>query len=236
MKHFRRDEYLQALAVLDRMIERTNTTNIRLLRAAVREKVNDLTGALLDLSTGNGTSNQILMKARLQAKLGFSEESVITLNSLLKRIDKQEYSHWATIAMGVAGRRFDLKLLDVDPENMIKTPGLDERMKGGAVEHLIALGEFEACKKLLENDNAESFSLLAILKEVLFPCRLFLHFGRRVLLFSADDNIGFVYRYFCHQSDCFMIQRLESISVRYFKALFHHKGANHVYLLHQFDI
>jgi hypothetical protein len=58
-KRFEEEEYLQALAILDKMVERLNSTIIRHLRAAIREIVNDLVGSLLDITTENDTSNRI---------------------------------------------------------------------------------------------------------------------------------------------------------------------------------
>jgi molybdenum cofactor biosynthesis enzyme MoaA/predicted O-methyltransferase YrrM len=164
-EHFEKKEYLQALAILDEMIERENLTIIRSLRAAIREVINDLAGAFSDIATQESTPDQILVKARLLAKLGNGEKATLALRSFLKSIDKQNYSKWSPLALGIAGRRMDLELLGIKPEKMLIAPKLDSRTKGCVAEHLVALGEFNFCKKLLENDT-DAFPLLSILTDI----------------------------------------------------------------------
>ncbi len=157
-----KEQYLQALPTLDDLIIRQDSTTFRQLRANMREIVNDLTGSLTDITNQNSAPDNVLIEARLLVKLGFGEEAVSKLRSVLlyKRVDAQKKI--ATSALGLAGRRFDLELLGLNPICNKEAPNLNRRRKGCAIEHLITLGEFDACLGLFASENRESFSLLAM--------------------------------------------------------------------------
>lgn len=157
---------MKCLAVLDELIRNPNVPGVRYLRALVREKVNDLIGSLSDIEVETLTPNRALTKARLQAKLGFNEDAVCTLRALLQSVDKSHYSYWASLAVGIIGRRFDLELLGFKSKQNNTMPKLNGWMKGCAIEHLIALGEFAACKRLFSGSSNIEFSLLAIYDDI----------------------------------------------------------------------
>ncbi len=157
-----KEQYLQALPILDDLIIRQDSTTFRQLRATLREIVNDLTGSLSDIMHKNGTPDNVLLEARLLAKLGFGEEAVSRLRSVLLSKKSDEEKKLAASALGLAGRRFDLELLGLNPICNKEAPNLNRRRKSCAIEHIVALGEFDACLELFANENKESFSVLAM--------------------------------------------------------------------------
>lgn len=87
--------------------EASNSTLIRYLRALVREGVSDLTGALSDIEIEDLGPEHALTKARILAKLGFGEEAISTLRTLLRDLNERSRRYWASSAMDIAGRRFE---------------------------------------------------------------------------------------------------------------------------------
>jgi predicted acyltransferase (DUF342 family) len=139
-EHFEKEEHIKALAILDKIVERTNSSIMLNIRASVREIVNDLVGSLEDITIDSNAPNIVLMKARVLAKLGRNEEATGMIENLLYDMNKKDYSQWSPLALGIAGRRFDLELLGLNPTNFTEFKITEDQWKGCAVEHLIALG------------------------------------------------------------------------------------------------
>lgn len=153
-RYYQDDDYLKCLFILDGIINTPSIPIIRQLRAKVREVVNDLQGSICDIECCDDSPANVLMEACLLAKLGFGEESVTKLRSLIRVVTQQEAEKWSIFALGIAGRRFDLELLGIDKMDNKKTLSLDSQMKNCALEHLVALGEFDFCLKLFGDDDS----------------------------------------------------------------------------------
>lgn len=165
-KHFEKGENFQALAILDKLIKNSNSMNVQHLRALIRENINDLSGSLSDLGAENPSWDHALTKARILAKLGFSEEAISTLRKILRRTNKRNYDYWVSLGIGIAGRRFDLELLGFNPEQKSLPTNLNKWMKGCIQEHLIALGEFAVCRRVFGENRDGEFSLLTISRNI----------------------------------------------------------------------
>lgn len=165
-KHFEKEEYLQSLSLLDRIIENSKIAKICYLRALLREQVNDLTGSLSDIGNGNLDHHCALTRTRILAKLGFVEESACLLRTFFQNVGEQEYSYWVSLAVGIVGRRFDLELIGIKPEQKNKISTINKDMRGCVLEHLIALGEFVYCRQLFGSASSVEFSRMSILNEI----------------------------------------------------------------------
>lgn len=185
-RDFENEEYLKALAILDNLVEKFAKYPFLSLRAALREIVNDLIGAKSDLQIENENSVS-LRKARLAAKLGKNEEAVSILRRLHK--EKQASASEKYLGLGVAGRRFDLELLNIQIKKSY-LPNLAPELKGCAVEHLIALGIYDSCNQLFDKSIIGNYSLLKFLREIETADELSGLESKAIAEFAEDEISG----------------------------------------------
>ena len=132
---------LESLRHLDRLAE-TKNVSILLLRALVRESVNDLTGAFSDLQSKNLSPHFMIIKARILAKLGFGDKAIALLQEVLTKVDQEIRPTLAEEALGIGGRRFDLRLMGIGlKKNQVSMSA--PRNVGAILAHLGALAELD---------------------------------------------------------------------------------------------
>jgi predicted O-methyltransferase YrrM len=164
--YFKGGALLQSLAILDRLTAEPHSATTLHLRALVRENISDLTGSITDLAGEELGLELTLARARVLSKLGFGEEAILSLREMLKGIGNRNRPFWASRAIGIAGRRFDLELLGVRPGAPDNLPGMSKWKQGCVVEHLVALGEFRTCKRLFGGEEHRKFSLMSMLNDI----------------------------------------------------------------------
>lgn len=139
-------------------------SNLHVLRALVREKVNDLTGELSDLQKADSDPHVTIVKARVLAKLGFGDRASTSLCKALKEKRGEPRTQEVEKAIGIAGRRFDLDLLGYQigqgPKSLSSFP---KGYQGAIFEHLVALGEFDECARLSRQSGGGLPSLTSLL-------------------------------------------------------------------------
>lgn len=161
------DEYIRCLNLLDQIVY-ISSLHIRELRSILRERVNDLQGAYCDIKCCSKSPANAIIAARLLAKLGYVEKSIAMLRSLLESLSEKERQRFSSLALGIAGRRFDLELLFIN-NSIIRE--LDLQMKGCAIEHFLALGELDSLQRIVGEDTSQ----IALLQnsELIRDCNLY---------------------------------------------------------------
>ena len=163
---FARGEPLKSLGYLDRLNRGKARSPRPYLRALVRELVGDLTGSLEDLKRECPSPEHAIARARVLAKLGFVDEAVQVIRETLLRLNSFESRSYAPAAVGIGGRRFDLELLGFSSEGSALGGQNKEWEIGCVVEHLMALGEFDECRRVALSLGAANYKLLSLLGEV----------------------------------------------------------------------
>ena len=163
---FARGESLKSLGYLD-ILNRGEARSPRpYLRALVRELVGDLIGSLEDLKREGPAPEHAIPRARVLAKLGCVDEAVQAMREPRARLNPLGSKRYASAALGIGGRRFDLELLGFPSEAF----ALGERNKeweiGCILEHLMALGEFNECRRAASSLDRTDYKLLSLLDEV----------------------------------------------------------------------
>ena len=163
---FARGELLKSLGHLDRLNRGKARSPRPYLRAMVRELVGDFTGSLEDLKREGPPPEHAIARARILAKLGFVDEAVQTIRETLFRLNPLECRRYTSACVGIGGRRFDLELLGFHAEGFALRERNREWEIGSIIEHLMALGEFDACRRATLAIKAVDYELLSLLDEV----------------------------------------------------------------------
>ena len=137
--------------------------NLHVLRALVREEVNDLTGELSDLEKAGSDRHVMIVKARVLAKLGFGDRASRSLRRTLKKKGGKPHTLDVENAIGIAGRRFDLDLMGYKIGQRPKPLSFPKGYVGAILEHLVALGEFDECIRFAQGRGRTLPSVASLL-------------------------------------------------------------------------
>jgi predicted O-methyltransferase YrrM len=143
-RHLNDGRPLESLHVLDELTG-TGRPTVFLLRALVRESVNDLLGALEDLEQVELSPHFRIVKGRILAKLGYGDAAIVLVQEVLEKCEPGIRARLAAEAMGIGGRRFDLLLMGwgVEADSAREFAPINI---GAIVQHLTALAEFNEMK------------------------------------------------------------------------------------------
>lgn len=153
--HIVNNQYLKALKIVDKLVIRHN--EYYLLRALLRELVNDLETARRDIISYEGLDeNKDIIHARILAKLGYVDQS----NEILKNISilydkKDEYN--IPISYGIVYKDYDLKRLGISKLSQAlecrEIKKSDPVIFNGIIYTLQMLGAYDIALYLLSNDK-----------------------------------------------------------------------------------
>ena len=131
----------------------------------MREIVGDYIGALEDLREGNLASEYRLERARVLARLGFGDLAIEEIRRALGRGGERSEPP-PSAAVGIAGRRFDLRLLGF--RSTRSEPGVQMQpwQRGAVAEHMITLGEFSTARELRRRWGTRGYPLLAAVDDI----------------------------------------------------------------------
>lgn len=149
-------KYIEAIGIIDKYVLENN--EFLVLRALLRELVNDLDAARIDIENYNGKNKLIkdLTQARILAKLGYIDESKNILKdySLISTPFEQIDSEGIPFTLGLIYCSFDLERLGIyrleDVEIKFKSI-TGKVLYHWIIDTLLRLGAFKTLAKIVEN-------------------------------------------------------------------------------------
>jgi MMP 1-O-methyltransferase len=163
---FARGEFIKSLGYLDKLNQGKARSPRPYLRALVRELVGDFTGSFGDLKHESRSPEHAIARARVLAKLGYVDKAVQLIRGTLLRLNPRERRRYASASVGIGGRRFDLELLGFASGGFALGERDKEWETGCVIEHLMALGDFDGCRRAALALGAADYKLLSFLDEV----------------------------------------------------------------------